>query len=97
MEPFGIVLVTAAFAFFAVLPMKMAYFRFVVEKMLRDANADWRGESGMWNETKQVHALSRACPDARTVGRNATLLFRATVLLFLVPIIVLVVGFILGV
>ena len=96
MGTFGIVLITSAFAFLAVLMMKVVYFLFVVEKMLREANTDWRAEAGMWNETKQVHALAKAYPDDRGVGRNATLLFRLTLLLFLLPIMVLVIGFIIG-
>jgi hypothetical protein len=77
--------------------MKVAYFRFVVEKILREANADWRAEAGIWNETKQIHALTKACPNDRRVGRNATLLFRLTLLLFLLPIAVLAIGFSIGI
>ena len=92
---FGIALIATILTFFAVLSMKMAYFRFVVEKMLRSANVDWSAETGMWNETKQVHALAKAYPDCCTVRRNATVLFRAALLLFLLSIMVLLGGFIL--
>jgi hypothetical protein len=96
MGTFGIALISTVFAFFAVLAMKTAYFLFVVEKMLRDANTDWRAEAGLWNETKQVRALAKACPDDCSVSRNATVLFRVTLFLFFAPVTVLVVGFILG-
>jgi uncharacterized MAPEG superfamily protein len=96
MGTYGTALISAVVLFFVVLAVKVAYFRFVVQKMLAASHTDWRSETGMWNETKQLHALAKADPSAQTERRTAKVLFQAAIILFAAATGLLLVGGILG-